>query len=88
VWPDSAEYAPEHAQAEYAKRQQYLNRYDGEIRLDGLIQFYGHFRPVITKVLKSRTPIWALPHREEAQEMVNRLSAEELSALFAPGLPR
>ena len=68
----------QYAQAEYAKRKGYLGRYDGEIRLDKLIRTYGTFKPVIMEVLKSRTPMWAPPHREKAQKILNKLGIEEV----------
>ncbi|MDN5941570.1 MAG: hypothetical protein L0H94_06790 [Nitrospira sp.] len=67
-----------YAQSEYTKRKKFLGRFDAEIRLERLVSLYGRFQPVIHKVIESGTPLWAPPHREETQEILNRLKPDEI----------
>lgn len=46
--------------------------FDNGARLNKARRFYQHFKPVILKVLATGIPIWAPPHREEANTLGKR----------------
>jgi hypothetical protein len=75
-------YSHEHAQGEYNKRKRYLARFDVHMQLEKVIQFYDMFKPIIRDVLQSGTPMWASPHREKAQEIINQRGSTEVLRLM------
>jgi hypothetical protein len=73
----------EYVQSEYAKRKGYLKRFDDGVRLEKVLRYYSIFKPLIIPVIESGVPIWATPHREKAQEILNGTNAEVLN--MVPG---
>lgn len=68
----------EYAQAEWARREEHLSRFDHERSLNRVLSFYETYKPVIMEVLKSGEPMWASPHREHFEQLCAEAGVEAI----------
>jgi hypothetical protein len=67
-----------YVQSEWVRRKKQFARFDNEGRLTRLLHFYAKYQSVFAKVLQTRIPIWASPHREEFERLVSLQRTEDL----------
>jgi hypothetical protein len=67
-----------YAQAEWARRKVRFAKQDHERSLNRVLSFYKAYRPVILKVLTSRVPMWASPHREHFEQLHAKVAPETI----------
>ena len=71
-----------YAQSEWAKRKARLSGIDHERSLNRVLSFYKAYKPVILKVLTSRVPIWASPHREHFERLHAKVGVDIILQMF------
>ena len=71
-----------YAQSEWAKRKARLSGIDHERSLNRVLSFYKAYRPVILKVLTSRVPMWASPHREHFERLHAKVGVATILQMF------